>query len=201
MISILIATYGDSEWETRGRALADATAAHQPCMTISYHEPNGTIASCRNEAARSAPTDWICFLDADDQLDPLFTPWMLRSISRHPVNYKTLYTPIVQQVRGGKKIKPFFYPECSLETGNWLIIGTLISKRLFDEVGGFHEHPHGLEDWNLWARCVRAGAEIVKVKRAIYIAHFNRHSKHHELARDRNGYRAAYEKARLDAWG
>jgi hypothetical protein len=112
-----------------------------------------------------------------------------------------LFTPSVQQIRKGRPGNPFFFPECSLETGNWLVIGTMVSKALFDEVGGFHEHPHGLEDWNFFARCVRAGANIVKVKDAVYRAFVNPQSEHHKLQRRRVEYMAAYEVARKDAWG
>jgi hypothetical protein len=77
----------------------------------------------------------------------------------------------------------------------------MISRELFMEIGGFHEHPHGLEDWNCWARAVRAGARVVKVKDAVYRAHMNPKSKHHVLSRNKREYMAAYEVARQDAWG
>jgi glycosyl transferase family 2 len=194
VITVCISTYGDSAWEERAVQLAITLGVG----TVVNHDPEGTIASTRNEAAERATGDWLCFLDADDQLDPHFIPWMQKTIERVENPEQHLFTPSVLQVRGRSRRGPMFYPQCSLETGNWLIIGTLISKRLFMEIGGFREHPHGLEDWNLWRRAVRAGAEIVKVKRAVYIAHYNHHSKHHQLRRNPREYVAAYERARLD---
>jgi glycosyltransferase involved in cell wall biosynthesis len=199
VISILIPTSGSAEWISTARTVAGNSAYGQGAHeTLLVHDPDGTIATARNLAAQQATGDWLCFLDADDQLDPMFIAFMQKSISRHPEHWKRLYTPAVSQVRGGRRTAPSFFPECSLETGNWLIIGTVISKRLFTGIGGFREHPHGLEDWNLWRRAVRFGAEIVKVKRAIYIAHYNHHSAHHKIRRDRKAYVAAYEAARAD---
>jgi GT2 family glycosyltransferase len=196
VISVLISTYGDGQWQLQAaRARASVNGAAE---VIKWHDDDGTIATARNGAADQATGDWLCFLDADDQLDEHFIPWMERTIRRVDNAEQHLFTPAVLQVRGRGRQGPMFYPQCSLETGNWLIIGTLISKRLFDEIGGFREHPHGLEDWNLWRRAVRAGAEIIKVKRAVYIAHYNHHSKHHQIRRDRKAYVAAYEAARAD---
>ena len=168
---------------------------------VTVHQESGTVASSRNAAAEQATGDWLLFLDADDELAPGFINAMKKEISGHAVLKKTLFTPAVQQQRKGRPRPPFFFPECSLTTGNWLIIGTLVSKSLFDEVGGFDDHPHGLEDWQLWAKCVKAGASIVKVPKAVYIAHYNQKSKHHMLARDRKAYMVAYEKARSSVWG
>ena len=51
------------------------------------------------------------------------------------------------------------------------MVGTLVSRDLFLEVGGFEDYPHGFEDWSLWAKCWKAGAKIIQVRRAVYIAH------------------------------
>ena len=199
MISILISTYGDEEWEQRGVALAQLTGNNnRDADVFPWHEPEGTITSARNGAVTHAIGDWLCFLDADDQLDADFVPFMGKAILRDPGNHLRLLTPAVLQVRGGRRNGPLFFPQCSLETGNWLIIGTLIHKTLFHQIGGFREHPHGLEDWNLWRRAVRSGAQIIRVKRAVYIAHYNHHSKHHQIRRNHKAYVAAYEAARDD---
>ena len=204
-ISVHVATYGDDEWKAMAeqRAVPSAVAA-EPFEVVAEHQPDGNVASSRNAAAAHASGEWLCFLDGDDQLEPGFIPAMKAAHERTDVIMEThdvLFTPAVQQLRKGRPRPPFFFPECSLTTGNWLIIGTLVSKSLFDEVGGFDDHPHGLEDWQLWAKCVKAGASIVKVPKAVYIAHYNQKSKHHMLARDRKAYMEAYEKARLSVWG
>lgn len=165
------------------------------------HQPDGSIASCRNAAAERARGEWLLFLDADDRLAPGYVQAMTQTLPS--VNGRSLLTPRVSYVagRGGYRHRsPTFWPEVDMRGGNWLVIGTLVRRDFFFEVGGFRDFPHGLEDWNLWARCVRAGATIVKVPGAVYIAHFNKLSKHHQLGRDREAYVKAYNEARCDAW-
>jgi len=214
-ISVVIATYGGDEWRVMAEERAfrsiggftdeDSFVLHHMDISdraLSFEgSPGRARAWSLNVAANKAPGDWLIFLDADDELAPGYVGAMRRALERSTDGNHALFTPAVQQVRKGRPGAPFFFPECSLETGNWLVIGTMISKALFDEIGGFHEHPHGLEDWNLFARAVRAGARIVKVKDAVYRAYVNPQSEHHKLQRRRGEYMQAYEVARKDAWG
>ena len=50
-----------------------------------------------------------------------------------------------------------------------MVIGTLVQRAVFEEVGGFREWPI-YEDWCLWQRCWLRGAEPVEVPDAHYIA-------------------------------
>ena len=200
-ISVVVATYGGPEWVTMAEERAiPSTLGQGAHEVVAVHENDGTIATCRNRGAAEATGEWLLFLDADDELAADYVAAMRRAAGRHSTP-EVLLTPAVQQIRKGRPGRPFFFPECSLTTGNWLIIGTLIRREFFHQIGGFRDHPHGLEDWNLWARAVRMGASIVKVRDAVYRAHWNSRSKHHVLARDRPRYMAAYEAARVDAWG
>lgn len=200
-VSVLVATYGDPEWEGLAKTrAADSLIGQSAGEIVLVHEPNGSVASSRNAAAEQANADWLLFLDADDEFAPGYVDAMRAAQAKHPGD-KMLFTPAVRQVRKGRSRPPFFFPECDFRTGNWIVIGTMIRKDFFQEVGGFDEHPHGLEDWQLWAKCAKAGATIVKVPNAVYVAHVNAKSKHHALARDRAAYIEAYEKARVSVWG
>ena len=201
MISILIATYGGAGWRRLARDRALPSAEGQGATEIILeHQKGGTVASSRNAAAERARGDWLLFLDADDELGRGYVAHMLRA-ARIANGVPTLLTPRVSYAAKGRRKPPRFWKEVDLAGGNWMVIGTVVPRTLFLEVGGFHDFPHGLEDWNLWARCVRAGAKIRKVPGAIYIAHYNERSKHHELARDREEYMKHYEAAKQDAWG
>jgi len=203
-ISVIIATYGDDAWRTMALDRAFPSLAGQEIALpfVLHHDPWGTRATSLKDGAQRAEGDWLLFLDADDKLAPGYVGAMRRAIEQHAAGQQVLLTPATQWIRGGRPAPPGFQKEVPLERGNWLVIGTLIRRDLFMQIGGFHEHPHGLEDWNLWARAVRAGARIVKVPDAVYIAHVNPQSKHHvEFRRNRRGYWAAYEEARVDAWG
>ena len=199
-ISVIVATYGEDTWSTLAshRAIPSLKLTNDDNLVL-RHDPLGTRASSLNDAAALSEKDWLLFLDADDELAPGYITAMRNAIQNNPG--RVLLTPSVQQIRKGRPRAPFFFPECDFRTGNWLVIGTLIQRELFMEIGGFREHPHGLEDWNLWARAVRAGATVVKVPDAVYKAHMNPRSKHHVLSRNRAAYMEAYETARKDAWG
>ena len=204
-VSVIIATYGDEAWAHMAEARAYPSLERQDdpdFKFLTHHELSGTRASSLNNAVTHTWGDWLIFLDADDELAPGYVGAMRRALEQHTSDgTRVLFTPAVQQIRKGRPGPPFFFPECSLETGNWLVIGTMISKRLFEQIGGFDEHPHGLEDFVLWAKAVKAGAEIVKVKDAVYVAHVNPQSEHHKFQRNRREYMKAYEIARSSVWG
>ena len=198
-ISVIIATYGAAHWSHLASDKAFESMEGQDVdMIVCDHEPDGTRATSLNNTAAKAPDGWLIFLDADDELAPGYVGAMRRALEQSTDGNQSLFTPAVQWIRKGRPAPPAFQPEVSLETGNWLVIGTMISKHLFDQIGGFREHPHGLEDWNLWNRAVRAGATIVKVKDAVYRAYVNPQSAHHRFQRDRRAYMAAYEVAKAD---
>jgi GT2 family glycosyltransferase len=90
----------------------------------------------------------------------------------------------------------------SLRDDNWMVIGTMISRDLFWQVGGFPEYPHGFEDWAVWSKCFRLGAKIVRVPDAVYRYWHNPRSEHKRMWRDRKTQVATHLriKAELDAW-
>ena len=201
-ISVVIATYGDDAWRTMALTRAYPSVQQQGSdhQVILHHDPFGTRAASLNGGVARTTGNWILLLDADDELAPGYVGAMRRALEQHRDDgtREVLFTPAVQQIRRGRPGRPFFFPEVDLAGGNWLVIGTMINKGLFTEIGGFREHPHGLEDWNLWNRAVRAGARIVKVKDAVYRAYVNPQSAHHRFQRNRRAYMAAYEVAKAD---
>lgn len=165
------------------RAFPSVTDADEILMG---HEDAGTISSCRNALAAQATGEWLCFLDADDELGPGFLEAMRAARARMKAKqhlHTMLLTPAVVRVRKHQDTTPFFHPSIDLAQANWLVIGTLIQRRLFEKIGGFQNYPHGLEDWALWSSAYRAGAKVIKVPEAIYRWYPNRASKHQRLMR------------------
>lgn len=204
-ISVVVATYGEIGWAlTAARAVGSAQGqdAHE---IIDRHEARGTVASSRNALAARADGDWLCFLDADDELAPGFIGAMERALERERDSggNRVLLTPAVQTVRPGRTPgPPTFFKEVPLRQANWLVVGTLIHRDLFWEVGGFPEYPHGFEDWALWSKCVRVGATVVKVPDAVYRYWVNPNSMHRQGWRDKKQQAANHARiaAELDAW-
>lgn len=87
------------------------------------------------------------------------------------VSHGELLQPATSYVdEHGNATEPSLIPAKPLLDGNYLVIGTLVPRRLFLEVGGFTDWPL-YEDWDLWLRCTRAGARVAQVPRAVYRAH------------------------------
>lgn len=192
-ISVLIATHGDDAWRDLAWSRAYPTAADQADEVLVVHEPDKTLAQTRNILAGAAFGDYLCFLDADDELAPGFIDLMKGAIAQFEtagIPGGALFTPMVSSVGGGRRAtEPFFHEAVPPEQGNWLVIGTVVPAALFHEVGGFEEWPI-YEDWALFARMQKAGAAVVRVHGAVYRAWKHRrpggarHGRNHALDRD-----------------
>ena len=200
--SILIATYGDEAWAhlalTRAYPSAQKQGAHE---TVVLHEPDMSIAEARNTLAEKATGDWLCFLDADDELGTDYLGAMQRALEQERGAGETvplLLTPAVSYVHKGRPRPPMFHPEGDFRNDNFIVIGTLVERELFKKVGGFGDYPHGFEDWSLWAKCWKTGAKVVRVRKAVYYAHINPKSKHRVAWKDRQWQIATHETVRRE---
>ena len=220
-VSIITATFGAESWRELALNRAYPSALNQGAHEVIVgHDPEGTIASVRNSLAEKAEGDWLCFLDGDDELAPgyleamkvpylyqLAIPPALRQIAAFPEllpdeDIRFLLTPAVSYVTArGKRATPKIWPECSLSTGSWLVVSTLIPRDLFFQVGGFRDYGDppgsiGYEDWGLFSLLAQAGATVVKVPEAVLYAHISPASRnrspdrkerlrwHYEVGRD-----------------
>lgn len=199
-VSICIATYGDEGWRELAWTRAMPSCECQGALEVEiFHDPDGNIASVRNEVARTARGDWLLFLDADDEIAPGYLDAMKRAYEQDREDGPLLLTPAVSYVRKGRAAPPQFNDRgIALSQDNWLVVGTLIEAHVFTAVGGFSDYPHGFEDWSLWAKAWRAGAKIVKVPEAVYICHVNPQSKHKQGWRDRKWQVATHNRVRAE---
>jgi len=174
--TVIIATFGDKvRWDKLAeRAIA---SAHQQGrylhQLIRSHGSNIQVA--RNGAVHKATGTWLCFLDADDELEPGYLEAMLAGTGdlRYP---RVRYVPY-----GGDADSA---PSRILVKGNTLldqnhmVIGTLVRREQFLRVGGFPDYP-AYEDWGLWLRCWVDGAVLGLVRDAVYRAHMRPNSRNH----------------------
>ena len=196
-VSIVIATYGSEDWRDLAMSRAYPSCIDQGAHEIIVgHDEDATIAQVRNALADKTSGDWLCFLDADDELAPGYIDAM-----EQVGGDQVLLTPSVQKVRNGRVSPPTFYKEIALNVANWLVVGTLVRRELFMRVGGFGDYPHGFEDWSLWAKCWKAGARPVRVPKAVYIQHVNPNSKHRVGWRDRKWQVATHQQVQKDLFG
>lgn len=165
-IAIVIATYGDLAWGTLAMKRAFASTKDQWMdEVILDHYEDLSLGAARNAAAERTDCDWLCFLDADDELEEGYIEAMRDVL---PLDDRSILAPMVRSVPG---TKPPIFPNrhVPITDLNHCVIGTLVPRSLFRAVGGFGEEKI-YEDWALWLRCLRAGATIQYVEGAVYRA-------------------------------
>lgn len=205
-VAVIIATYGEESWRDLAMSRAYPSAVEQLDAKHIFvvHREDGTLALARNEGAAQAVhefnfgPDWLCFLDADDELAPGYIDAMTRAEGEG--FGPRLLVPQIQYVRPAccgkfRYDRPRFPKELDgdYHDVNGMVIGTLIQRQLFWEIGGFEEWPM-YEDWALFARAQKAGAEPVRVPEAIYVAYRQRaRSRNHQ---GRNAALAAHDAIR-----
>jgi glycosyltransferase involved in cell wall biosynthesis len=186
-ITICITTYGDDGWQELAWSRAYPSTIDQGAdEVIVRHHPDLSIGPARNKTASEATGDYLIHLDADDELESGYVEAMRSTTTTRLTSAAmTLFQPAVRYIRKGQMANPILIPQKDLRHDNYLVVGTMIARDLFEQVGGFEDYPHGFEDWSVWAKAWKAGATVTQVPRAIYNAHINPKSKHRTMWRDR----------------
>jgi GT2 family glycosyltransferase len=172
-ITVCIGTYGRRRTWAVLAERARESAENQtmaPTDIIWVHGDN--LRDARNGAAGAARSDWLCFLDADDQLDHRYIEAMTNAIAGH--DGPALVQPATVGVYpdGREDAQAVVIPSRPLVEGNFLVIGTLIRRDQFIRIGGFDDWPV-FEDWDLWLRAWDDGAQVLTAPAAIYRVHVN----------------------------
>lgn len=172
-LTILICAHGESEWRDLAYSRAFPSAAEQ-ALTLVHYEPDATLAETRNAAAEGAETEWLCFLDADDELDFGYVDAMARGNAAGS-GIDALYAPAVKYVDARRATAPPAIPNGGgdMERVNSCVVGTLIRRTTFLLHGGFSEWPLW-EDWDLFLGVHLSGVPICYVPDAVYRAHVKR---------------------------
>ena len=170
-VSIIVATYGNlPEWNE----LADRAVRSAEAQTVKSTEIirgfGKTLSESRNGAATLATGEWLCFLDADDELDSRYCEAMELATGdiRRPATLGI--------VDGKEDDAPVMIPRRNLMVANYIVIGAWMRRSSFLAAGGFREFPV-LEDWDLFLRLWLAGDQVVDVPDAIYRVHVQPNSR------------------------
>jgi glycosyltransferase involved in cell wall biosynthesis len=181
-VTIAICTYGDEQWrEIASRAHASVGAQAD---VVRVHSYMGGLHDCRNEALDLVDTEWVIYLDADDELEPGYVDAMATGSA-------DVRAPAVRYMRGGRAYPPYVpnvagharhacTADC-LPEGNWLVIGSAVRTQMLRDVGGWRDFPWS-EDWDTWLRCWRAGATLEAIPAAVYRAHVRMDSRNRGAA-------------------
>lgn len=159
---VVVATFGSMAWRERGQEAAASAYATGADQVIVHH--GSSLADARNIGLMDIETDYVCFLDADDRLDPLYFTAFRAFVDR---DRDLLYQPQVALIDRPSE-PPVTLKVRDIRLANSLVIGTVAPTALVKSVGGFDHALPILEDWDLWIRCVMAGAGIRQCPGMIY---------------------------------
>lgn len=129
------------------------------------NQPRCGVSRARNTGIELTSFDWLLFLDADDLILPRHLEVMLGQLSSD-LTLDGIYcgsaviagdgARILE--RNASKIKSLFVQAAS--SCPFAIHACLVRKNLVEKAGGFDPTLHTCEDWDLWQRIARAGANF-----------------------------------------
>lgn len=182
-VTVCIATFGADSWRELAATRAVPSALALDVPIIRMHA--SSLREARNRALDAVTSELVCFLDADDELEPQY-------FDRIDEVTADVRAPAVRYVRNrfdqGVRMPRVagHAHDCTAEClafGNWIVIGAVAPTRLLKDVGGFRDFTWA-EDWDLWVRCWQAGATIAPAPRAVYRAHVRRDSRNRGATQD-----------------
>jgi glycosyltransferase involved in cell wall biosynthesis len=133
--------------------------------TVVIVQENRGVANARNVAWRAATTNWVTFLDADDELTPERVQFAERGLRSHTV-YVGRQEVIADgglRIPGAKQNQP----------PPFLIISMLVERSILEALGGLDESLSVSDDWNLAIRLKEYGIPINFVDQSFVKRHIH----------------------------
>lgn len=191
---MIIATYGDyGTWAPLIRRALDSVNRQTriPDEVVVHHGQD--LACARNGGANLVSTDWLIFLDADDELDE-------RYIEASLAGSGDIRQPSTLGIQGDQVDDyPVLIPEAPLAERNYIVIGAMQWRDKFLQAGGFANYS-ALEDWELWQRLVlHQKAVVTPCPDAIYRVHVTPTGRNNSVQRHGECY-MSIRRRHEDAW-
>lgn len=121
---------------------------------------NGGLSSARNFGMRQTQGLWCHFIDDDDVIELDFYQEMAKHIVEGQADLFFAESRFFGKVENHFQIATDDIVS-RLLIGNVVHVNAVLARRsMLERLGGFDENLNGLEDWDMWLRCVRVGAQV-----------------------------------------
>jgi glycosyltransferase involved in cell wall biosynthesis len=119
---------------------------------------NGGLASARNAGIREATSEYVMSFDSDDIMRPNCIEEHMKLADKNTIVTCGLMAFGSESYTARPEVASYEL----LMKRNVIYSNSVFPKNLWEKVGGFDENMKlGLEDWEFWIRCAKAGAKFV----------------------------------------
>jgi glycosyltransferase involved in cell wall biosynthesis len=123
-----------------------------------FFQPKKGVSSARNKGIRESSSDWVAFLDSDDEWLPQKLEKQINQLGKHSEIFISHTNEIwirngvrVNQMKKHQKYGGYIFDKC-LDICRISPSSVLIHKRVLKDVGVFDEALQVCEDYDLWLR-------------------------------------------------
>lgn len=178
LASVLGQTYTDWEAVVVDDGSTDdtrAVAAQFVDPRIHYvYQANRGLSGARNTGIRSTNGEFLAFLDADDEWDPLFMETCVGVLAKWPdVDGVVTLARFIDEIGrvlpqiGGEVVPPNRFRHRLLKGGFFPPHAVLLRAAAVDKIGTFDESLTSLEDWDFWLRLTAADGVLLSVPQTL----------------------------------
>ncbi|HEY9623214.1 MAG TPA: glycosyltransferase, partial [Crinalium sp.] len=135
-------------------------------------QPQSGVSAARNQGIELAQFDWLLFLDADDWIAPHHLERMAEKLTANP-ELDGVYCGWVRITPDGHTLQESYCPKAEAlfptltRTCAFAIHACIVRKSLVQTAGGFDPCLRTCEDWDLWQRLARSGAQFGSIREAM----------------------------------
>lgn len=141
-------------------------------ISVVFRKENGHISQATNSALELAQSDFVAFMDHDDELHPEALLYLAQAIADHP-QADILFSDEDKIDEHGIRTDPYFKCDFNYELllgQNMLCHLVAIRKTLVDQLGGLHSEYNGAQDHDYVLRAFEKTHvdNIIHIPRVLY---------------------------------
>ena len=131
-------------------------------------QTNSGLSAARNTGIHRASGEWCHFIDDDDMILPSFYQNMFRALVESEADLVFSESAFFGATEQEFKAVSSDHVAAQIVVGNVVHVNAVLAKReRLLSAGLFDETLNGLEDWDMWLRCLRGGAHLQVVQKCL----------------------------------